>query len=325
MLYLHLIGASSRMQEFYVPLLITLRKEYKFEIKTIFNRTIYKAFLLKEKLCEGEIINNFDLIKPVTNSKNIAIISLTNSQNYKYAKKLLKLNFNLFIDTPIARKIYQARELISTAEKRELLIFPGEERPFTDEISNCINFVKKENFNCTVVNESYGSSYHAFAIASALGKGHNLLNLKKFKGNILKTKYTTEFIENYKFSSGLEYIIKDYIPKKHPVRTVGRLLGINQDKFTIFADANIGKRDNPKPFQPKENTRSLKFEGLNKNIMTFLEAVENNNNKEIYYAKSSINDLYFSKFQTLSRRLKYIIHYKILFFIINVLSFLKLV
>ena len=86
MLYLHLIGASSRMQEFYVPLLITLRKEYKFEIKTIFNRTIYKAFLLKEKLCEGEIINNFDLIKPVTNSKNIAIISLTNSQNYKYAK-----------------------------------------------------------------------------------------------------------------------------------------------------------------------------------------------------------------------------------------------
>ena len=51
------------MQEFYVPLLITLRKEYKFEIKTILTELLIRHFI-KRKISEGEIINNFDSLNP---------------------------------------------------------------------------------------------------------------------------------------------------------------------------------------------------------------------------------------------------------------------
>ena len=190
MIYLHIFGASSRMSELYLPLFKKLKKKHSFQVKTIYNRTFSKAVLLKEEICEGKIIDDLDLIKPVVNAKNIAIVSITNSQNFKFTKLLLERNFNVFIDTPISKKLYQAKFLKKIAKKNNLLLCSGEEKAFTNEIKKCKEFKSRENSKCCVINESYGSSYHAFAIAAELDNAKYNLDLVSFKGKIFKTKFT---------------------------------------------------------------------------------------------------------------------------------------
>ena len=325
MIYLHIFGASSRISELYLPTFIKLKTKHNFQIKNIYNRTLAKAAILKEKICEGEITDNLDIIQPVMNGKNIAIVSISNTQNFKFTKLLLERNFNVFIDTPISRKVYQAKDLKKIARKNNLLLCSGEEKAFTDEIKKCKEFISQENSKCCVVNESYGSSYHAFSIAAELDSSIDNHNLVSFKGNIFKTKFTTEYTEIYNFSSGFQYIIKDFLPSRHPIRSVGRLTGINQNKFITFSDANIGPRNDPKLFSQTENTKRNKLEGLLKNMDSFMEAIEKENHSiAIYGINESIRDLSFSKFQTLSRKSKYLIHHKIIIFIVNMLCFFKL-
>ena len=158
-----------------------------------------------------------------------------------------------------------------------------------------------------------------------LDNSKDKLDLVSFKGNIHKTKFTTEFTEVYNFASGFQFIVKDYLPSRHKVRSIGRLLGFNQKEFITFSDANIGRRDNPKIYAVSENTKLIKLEGLFRNLNSVLEAVEKDKyNLALYGIDASIRDLGLSKFQMLSRKSWYKIHYKIILCVVDMLCFLKL-
>ena len=64
---------------------------------------------------------NLDDLKN-SNPKNLVIVSLPSSISYKINIKLIKLGFNLFIETPVAGKLWQADILAKLKDKYKVFI-----------------------------------------------------------------------------------------------------------------------------------------------------------------------------------------------------------
>ena len=120
-LIINIIGVSQRIIKYYSHLLKKLIIEEEVSIGYIYNRSLDKATSLRDFLGKGIAINNLDDLKN-NHAKNIAIVSLPTSISYKINIKLIKLGFNLFIETPIAGKLWQADILAKLKDKYKVFI-----------------------------------------------------------------------------------------------------------------------------------------------------------------------------------------------------------
>ena len=174
---INIIGVSQRIIKYYSHLLKKLIIEDGVSIGYIYNRNLDKATSIRDFLGKGIAINNLDDLKN-NHPKNIAIVSLPSSISYKINIRLIKLGFNLFIETPIAGKLWQADKLAKLKDKYKVFIGVGEDYCFSPESLLINTYCKKNSMPKIIENSGKGYSYHAFALFTTLYKSNQLPKLK---------------------------------------------------------------------------------------------------------------------------------------------------
>ena len=328
---INIVGVSKRVIKYYSPLLKNLIKENKISIGFIYNRNIKKADFLKEILGNGKPIDDLKNLKN-NNKKNITIVSLPSRISYEISKKLIKLGFNLFIETPIAGKLWQAEKLIKLKDKYQIIIGVGEDYCFAPEALLLRSFCRQYKMPELIHNVGKSSSYHAFALFTTLYESEDLPTLKKYTSQTINTKNLSIKNETYEFSDHKKYIIQSFLPDNYLARNLGEIklyyedltltdkYFINKDtkkinqllfeekiknsiryKSNLIKGWNIEKLHKIKPNFPMEESKT---NGLYYNLINFIEAVDNQSLKVPYGIEHAKLDLYLSKIQYINKRLK---------------------
>ena len=77
---------------------------------------------IEYKICSKSQKNKYiffnDYLEALKSKPDIVYISLVNHLHYKYAKLALNKGFHVIVDKPLAPKLYQVKELIKIAKKK---------------------------------------------------------------------------------------------------------------------------------------------------------------------------------------------------------------
>ena len=349
-LSINIIGVSKRIKKYYSHLLKRLILEEEVSIGYIYNRSLHKAISLRDFLGTGIPINNLDDLKN-SNPKNIAIVSLPSSISYKINIKLIKLGFNLFIETPVAGKLWQADILAKLKDKYKVFIGVGEDYCFSPESLLINTYCKKNSIPKIVENTGKSYSYHAFALFTTLYKPNQLPKLKNYHSRRINSGNIKIINELYEFSDNNKYILQSCQPSNYVARTLGELklyypnLTLT-DRFYIYKNK---KRINQLIIKEEEGDltkykssliKNWKFKKLHSNKSSFpLEESKTNglyynflecvrvlkNERKLmipYGIENATFDLFLSKIQYLNKRLN-ISNLFLLKTIILILKFLR--
>lgn len=330
-----IIGVSKRFNKFYLPLIKHLLKRENISIGYIYNRNFSKAKKIEKELGCGIAIQNFQDIKLCKDDSSIdlGIISLPSNINFRFNLRLINLGFNLFIETPISEKLWQADILEQKAINKDLFIGIGEDYCFSPEILLIKAYCKKRNIPSIIRNTGKSISYHSFALFTTLYNNKKIPNLKSYRNYSTSSNNLKINTDIFTFTDMRKYILESYNPHNYVARNIGELqlffkkLTLTERNFifqnsnlinnTIYQDyindqyyykSNLINNWKCKQYHQIESDFPMeksKTNGLYFNFLNFLNAIEKNNKNKIPYdIKNAKFDLYLSKIQYLNRRLR---------------------
>ena len=345
-----IIGVSKRFNKFYLPLLKNLLKKENISIGYIYNRDFSKAKKVEQELGCGKAIKNFtDINLSLDKSiKDLGIVSLPSNINYKFNLELINLGFNLFIETPLAEKLWQVDIIKKKANDKNLFIGIGEDYCFSPEILLIKSYCNNKAIPKIIKNSGKSISYHAFALFTNLYKGKRFPKVKSYRNIIINSDDLNINTDIFTFSDKRKYILESYNPHNYVARNIGELklffndLILTESNYifknskiitnTIYQEflnnqaqykSNLLKDWHCKVYHNFESDFPLeksKTNGLYFNFINFIRALQNNIKDDIpYNVENAKFDLYLSKIQYLNRKLRL----NNIFFINLIIYFLK--
>ena len=348
-----IVGVSRRVLKFYLPLLKNLLKQEKVTIGFVYNRDFTKAKKLVNEFGSGTPIQDFSLLKKnkKLSHQELIIVSLPAEISFEYNLKLINLGFNLFVETPLAQKLWQADILEKKAKDKSLFIGVGEDYCFSPTLLLIKEYCQKRKIPEMIRNTGKSNSYHSFAIFSSLYELKKLPDINYFKSFICRSKDLNIKTEIYKFNDKRTYILESYEPYNNVTRNLGELQLFFKDltlteKNYIFKGS---KKINTTTFKEIKNNQliykssllenwqcnefhqiesnfpleSSKTNGLYYNFLKFLEMIKINNIEGVPYGlKNAKFDLYLAKIQYLNKKIRIsnIFVIKILIYFLKILK-----
>ena len=313
MIELILVGSGKRVYGDFYPILKYLNHKKKIKLKAIVNRTRENSDdMIKEFKC-GYYKNLDELF---TNNESCMNIILSIHQGIKdnYVLKLLKKNYNVFIDTPPSNKIKFLNNLSSFKSK---ITFAEDQilNPIVLEFKKLIKENKGKNFE--FINNNFTTNYHFFSILKSFF-GKNFLNcnlVSKFQKNksindniyygAVKIKSFTEVNRNLD-SKNKQLIFFDINKKKissnEIMNEIIHKLENTKDDLYFFLRDFLQNKENYENYQLERSRKILKLIGL-KNMMDNWCNSFITNEKILFSAESATETLIFLKTSSISRKL----------------------
>ncbi len=333
---INIVGVSNRIIKLYSPLLKKLLSEKQISIGYIYNRNIIKAKKLATYLGRGKAIDKLSSLKKTSNKSEIyiALVSLPPTKSFEYNIKLINQEINIFSETPISQKLWQADVIEKIVKKNNLFFGIGEDYCFAPDSLLLKKYCEKTYMPPIIQNSGKSSSFHAFSLFSTFYKHENLPKIKSYKSYLNKMESLKIKREIFKFEDNNIYILESFHPNKYVARNLGeiKLFYPNltlTDKFYIFEgggniestiytenvqgeiiykskllkDWECKKLHNIKSNFPLE---SYKINGLYYNFLSFLKLFSDPEYKNTiqYGIANAKYDLFLAKIQYLNTRLK---------------------
>lgn len=313
MIELILVGSGKRVYRDFYPILKYLNHKKKIKLKAIVNRTKENSDnMIKEFKCA--YYKNLDELFINNETCMNIILSINQSIKDNYVLKLLKKNYNVFIDTPPSHKI---KFLNSLSYFKSKITFAEDQilNPIVLEFQKLIKENKENNFE--FINNNFTTSYHFFSILKSFF-GKNFLNcnlVSKFQNNNLidddvyygevKIKSLTEVNRNL-YNKNKQLIFFDINKKKitsnEIMNEVIHKLENEKDDLYLFLKDYIKNKENYEDYQLERSRKILKLIGLKNMIDNWCNSFIINE-KILFSTESATETLIFLKTTSISRKL----------------------